>query len=207
MKKALFANKLAALFLIAFTVFVFLSPEFAEARRGGSFGGSRGFGRSSRSAPRSSFFNSKSSSSKKSFSSPSRSRSSFGGTRMSSQQAKMKYGTPRKVQAQKIYKNGVATNYRFNNYGGYSSGLMTGYMMGHTSWMWSMPFHPAFYYSRPVVVNNPDGTVDVYPPSFSFMKLIIGLIFLLVIFLIIRSFIRKLKGNSSGGISNKSSFS
>jgi len=61
-----------------------------------------------------------------------------------------------------------------------------GYMMGSIPFMWHTPFHPAYYYSRPSYVTNPDGTVEVYPPTFSYMTLfftivIIGGIVLLVV--------------------------
>ncbi len=191
-------------FLAVFALMIFLLPDFAEARRGGSFGGSRGGSRSSfkssrsfsapkstqSSRPSSSFGSSRKSSSL--FSKDGR--SSFGGTSMSRQQAQAKYGTPRRVVNQS-YKNdaGGYSNYRMNDYGGYSSGLMHGYMMGQTSWMWAMPFHPAFYYSRPAYVYNSDGTVDVYPPTFSFFKLIVALFVLAIIVLIIRAVLRARK--------------
>jgi len=101
-----------------------------------------------------------------------RNQTSFGGTRMNSaKEYTSKYGVPRKsIQGNQI--QGVPQNYRVMDYGGYGSGLMTGYLMGHSTFLWSMPFHPAFYYTRPYYVTNKDGTVSVYPPTFSASKVI-----------------------------------
>jgi hypothetical protein len=90
-----------------------------------------------------------------------------------------------------------------NGYGGYGSGLMTGYMMGSSMWYWSMPFHPAFYYGRPAYVTNPDGTVGVYPPTFSWSRLFFTLMIVgLIGFLIYRAISQKRtysKSTYSGG--------
>lgn len=164
--------------------------EGFNLRRGGGFGGSRrSFGGSRRS-----------SSSRRSTSPSSRAKStpkaspkapSFGGNRMSSSQAKQKYGVPTKTQpVTKASASGQQTKYVMNHYGGYSSGLMTGYMMGSTSMMWMMPFHPAFYYSRPNYVENADGTVSVYPPTFSWGKLFITLIIIGVIVYFVRNYFK-----------------
>ncbi len=213
-------RRMLGILTIIFILGVFLSPDFAEARGGRS--GRSSFGRS-----RSSSFKSKSSRSKSSFgkkrsssrlnkssrtttrsSIPKTKQSSFGGNRLSNQKAyTSKYGAPRKTSTYSG-KNaaGQNQNYVVNNYGGYGSGLMTGYMMGSTSWMWAMPFHPAFYYSRPYYVNNPDGTIGVYPPTFSFGKLIFTIMILGVIILIIRAVIRAKKRQREGGGGNFSSF-
>jgi hypothetical protein len=95
------------------------------------------------------------------------------------------YGIPR--QSAPVQVPGVSTPYMTHSYGGYGDGLMMGYMMGRTSMMWSTPFHPAFYYSRPTYVQNPDGTIEAYPPTFSFFKLFMGLaIFGLIVWLVMR---------------------
>lgn len=180
-----------------------LSEISPELRRGRSFGGSR---RRSSSRSRSRFSarsnsNSRSKSNNKSFGGGSRNRRSssqsmassprrpsFGGKRMAPADAKKKYGTPRKSETiNRKSATGQNTNYVMHSYGGYGSGLMTGYMMGTTSWMWSMPFHPAFYYSRPVYVTNTDGTVGVYPPTFSFSRIF----FILMIIAILIWFFRR----------------
>ncbi len=192
---------------IAFFLISELLPEDLYAR-GGRSGGGRSFG-GSRSSSRS-FGGSRSSSYKTSrTSSPSRSTytapsrlpksSSFGGTRMSSNyEARAKYGTPRKVDNYSMRDGqGVSRNYQMNDYGGYSSALMRGYMMGQvSSWMFYAPWHGAFWYSRPSYVENPDGTVAVYPPTFSTGKLIFtilivgGIIF--IIYVVVR---KKRRGN------------
>jgi hypothetical protein len=103
-------------------------------------------------------------------------RSSFGGTRKLQPAAanyQRSYGVPR--QSAPVSVPGASSPYIVHRYGGFTDGLMMGYLMGQTSMMWSMPFHPAFYYSRPVYVQNPDGTTEVYPPTFSFTKLLITL--------------------------------
>ena len=86
---------------------------------------------------------------------------------------------------------------------------MTGYAMGRTSWMWYMPFHPAFYYSAPPYVVRPDGVAEYYPPTFSFAKLfftilIVGAI-VFVIVTVIRNRRRAQMGYGGGG--SQSSFS
>ena len=188
-------------------------PENLFAR-GGSFGGSRGgggrsFGRSfggsrSSSSSRSSggLFGSspKSSPSKSSYSTPSRSTgSSFGGARkMTTASARAQYGTPRKVDNfQRREANGYSRNYQINDYGGYSSGLMRGYMMGQvTSYMMWAPWHGAYWYSRPTYVYNPDGTVGVYPPTFDYTKLFITLFIVGGIAFVVYVIVRNRKRNS-----------
>jgi uncharacterized membrane protein len=72
---------------------------------------------------------------------------------------------------------------------------MTGYMMGSIPFMWHTPFHPAFYYSRPQYLHNPDGSVEVYPGTFSFgsllMVIIIGGAVIYIIYRIVRTVRRK----------------
>ncbi len=189
--------------LILLTIFTFvLSPVIADAKgsfggsRGGSrsFGGSRGGGSSfgssrsksySRPSAPSSSYNRPSSTPSRSYSTP---RSSFGGNRMNSgQDYTRSYGIPRQSTPMSLRNNqGVNQNYVVHNYGGRGDGFMMGYMMGSIPFMWHTPFHPAYYYSRPSYVTNPDGTVEVYPPTFSYMTLfftivIIGGIVLLVV--------------------------
>jgi hypothetical protein len=89
-----------------------------------------------------------------------------------------------------------------HSYGGYTDGLMMGYLMGRTSAMWYTPFHPAFYYSRPVYVNNPDGTMEVYPPTFSFFRLFLGLAVLGLIVWLVMRFFRRRAGVDSGSQSS-----
>lgn len=151
----------------------------AEARRrGGSFGGRRSSGSVRRSTPSSSSSPRTSSRSTARTSSASR-RSSFGGNRLSSPSSYTKsYGIPRRTQAVTAPSmNGAGmARYNVHQYGGMSDRFMMGYLMGSTSWMWSMPFHPAFYYSRPAVYTHPNGQTDVYPPTFQFGKLIVTLV-------------------------------
>ncbi len=191
-------NILASLFL-ALTLFLFVAPDIADARRGSrrSFGGSR----RSYSKPKSTQKKSTQpkSSQRRSMVSPTNKKvTSFGGNRLSSSKAyTQKYGTPRKkstVQGKNA--QGMPQRYVVNNYGGYGSSLMTGYLLGSTSWMWAMPFHPAFYYSRPYYHQNADGTVSVYPPTFSATKLIFTLVIAAVIIYIIYTIIKSRRRKS-----------
>lgn len=204
--------------------------SFASKRSGSkSFGGSRSSSyKNTPSAPRSSFGGSKSSSPQstaprssfggsKSTPSPAMSpsassfsnrASSFGGRSMSRDQAQMKYGTPRRTETRSYRdNNGMNVNYRMHDYGGfgsgYASGLMTGYMMGHSSWYWRTPFHPAYYYSAPVYAVGHDGVPEMYPPVFSFVKLLFTLIVIAAIIFIIMILIKSRKRRSL----NSSSFS
>lgn len=183
---------LAALLLL-------LTPDILEARKGS--GGGRSFGGSRRSA----------SAPKQRAQTPSQQRNpsamqqrasqnktSFGGTRLnSSRDYTSKYGAPRKStpanQLSGDLAGKVPNNYVVHSYGGYGSSLMTGYMLGTAGWLWMMPFHPAFYYSKPYYVENEDGTVGVYPPTFSFGKLLFAIIIIAAIIFIIRSIIRSRK--------------
>lgn len=207
-------------------VILLAMPEDAGAMRGGfggggrsfggggrsfggsrSSGGSRSFGSPRTSTPQKSFGGTRSSAPKAIPNTPQGRVSSFGGNRMSSgTQYTQKYGTPRRTETRSFAgANGVQQNYVMHSYGGYGSGLMTGYMLGHTPWMWSTPFHPAFYYGRPYYVTNPDGGVEVYPPTFSYAKLFFTLIIVGAIIFIIYVMIR---GRKSGrGNYSQSSFS
>ncbi len=174
--------------LLLLSVFAFIiEPMAADARRGGgrSFGGSRSYRSPSRT-------HSSPSTPKRSFGqqSPSKPRSSFGGSRFSSgADYRKSYGAPRKSTPQTINGANGRQNVMVHSYGGMSDGFMMGYMMGSTSWMWMTPFHPAFYYSRPHYVTGTNGVTEVYPPTFSFLNLILGLIIVGgIIYLIYRLF-------------------
>lgn len=204
MKSKIFWSRILGLALIVLALTVFLAPEIAEARRGGSFGGFRrggGFGsfgssrRSTAPAPKRSSGGSTFGGTRRSSTPSATPRvTSFGGTRMSAQSARAKYGAPRRIETMRApgY-NGGYMNYNVHHYGGFGSGLMTGYILGHTPWYWSMPFHPAFYYSRPNYVQNADGSVDVYPPTFSFAKLFFGLILLAAILFVLWRIYKSMK--------------
>ncbi|MBE2190095.1 MAG: hypothetical protein IAE98_11560, partial [Candidatus Kapabacteria bacterium] len=144
-----------------------------ESRRGGSFGRSRG-------ATRSRSSNRSGTQARSTPPANPKKQPSFGGQRMDRQTAQAKYGAPRRTES--IRTNNAAggqMDYRVNHYGGFSSSLMTGYMLGNMAWWMTAP---AFFYSRPTYVENEDGTVDVYPPTFNFGKLFT---FLIVIFAIV----------------------
>jgi hypothetical protein len=172
--------------------------DFIQVRRGG--GGSRSFGGSRSRSSSKSTRSSKSSTSKSNLSpAPPSKKPSFGGTRMSASAAKAKYGTPRKTSTVTSKNSlGENVNYRVNDYGGFSSGLMMGYMTGQmTSWMWM----GSMMYSRPVYVTNDDGSTSVYPPTFSFTRLIILLLVIYIIYRIIKAIFFKKKAAVSGGSS------
>lgn len=176
-------------------LFAWVVPtEVLAQRRGGSFGGSRGggfggrsYGGGSRSfggsrgygAPRT-YPSRPSASPQRSpgYSAPSQSRNSFGGSRMSRPADYTgRYGVPRRTETRTFSgPNGARNNYVVNQYGGMGDGFMMGYMMGSAPWYWSMPFHPAFYYSRPYTVVNPDGTTGIYPGTFQWGTLLFTLI-------------------------------
>lgn len=150
-------------------------PRSSRPSGGGSFGGSRSTRPSS--TPRSS--PNYSTSPSRTTSTPRATTNSFGGSRMTSaSDYTSRYGMPRQTTRQAVPgTNGQS--YVVNRYGGMGDGFMMGYMMGSIPWYWSMPFHPAFYYSRPVTVANPDGTTAVYPGTFQwgtlfFTLLVIG---------------------------------
>ncbi len=184
---------------VAIFVAMFFLPDIAEARRGGgrSFGGSR---RSTNT------YKSKRTPTKTRTSKPrttQKNPTSFGGKRLNSSQAyTSKYGTPRKSTPQTVTTGGQSQRYVMNSYGGYGSGLMTGYVMGSTSWLWFTPFHPAFYYSRPYYNTNQDGTIGVYPPTFSIGKVFVTIILAAVVFFIIYAIIKNRKRKSSYGSSS-----
>ena len=71
---------------------------------------------------------------------------------------------------------GGNSNYVVHSYGGRGDGFMAGYMMGMIPWYWHTPFHPAFYYSQPVIVNGANGTREVYPGTFSIGSLLLILL-------------------------------
>lgn len=175
------------LYIIFLFLIVILVPEPADAK--GSFGGSRSLGRSfSRSThtrtvpPRTSFGGSR-----KRTTILGRGKSSFGSTRLNSSKAyTSRYGVPRKVVTSRRVK-GLPKNYRLMDYGDFRTGLMVGYMTGHTPFLWHTPFHRAFYYTQPYYVKHPDGTMNVYPPTFSFSKVIFMLfVFAGIIFVLYR---------------------
>ena len=160
-----------------FTILSFITlPFIAEAR--GSFGG-RGGGRSFGSR---SFGGFRSNSSSRSFGG----NRSFGSGRSfssnrfrpinSAKDYRSRYGIPRKTTAMNIGNNGSNRNYQVHSYGGIGDGFMAGYLMGSIPWYWHMPFHPAFYYSRPVVVQGANGNQEVYPGTFSIGSFLLGLL-------------------------------
>lgn len=190
----------AVVVVLALTLFI--SEADAQRRGGGSFGGSRGFSgsRSPSYAP--------SRPASPSSSPMSRSGGSFGGSRPQSAVAgsnyRSSYGVPRQSTPMSV--PGASSPYMVHSYGGYSDGLMTGYLMGRTSMMWSMPFHPAFYYSRPVYVTSPTGAVEVYPPTFSFFRLFMGMLIMGgVVFLVV--WLVRRRNNGGGYNTSQSSFS
>jgi hypothetical protein len=83
---------------------------------------------------------------------------------------------------------------------------MMGYMAGSIPWYWHTPFHGAFYYSQPIIVENEDGTVDVYPPEFNWTKLIMVILFFGAIIVVIIVIIRN-KRKRKLEASSQSSFS
>ncbi len=102
--------------------------------------------------------------------------SSFGGKRLESGQIyRKRYGVPRKVERVSLPSSAGKQPVQLNYYGGMSDQFMLGYLMGSAPWYWSLPFHPAFYYSRPYIVENPDGSVEVYPGTFSWARLFLVL--------------------------------
>lgn len=202
------SNKLAKFFSVFGLLLVlglFVAPEYAEARRGGRVG--RSFGNSrSRTKTKTTRPSTKPRTSAQSL--RNQKKPSFGGTRMNSgREYTSKYGTPRKSETRTMKDGaGKQQNYVMNGYGGYGSGLMSGYMMGSitSSMMW-MPWHGAYWYSRPYYVNNPDGTIGVYPPTFSWSKLLFSLIVIGIIIFIIKRLLFGSKSRTQEN--NTSSFS
>lgn len=186
MKRKNVIAKFIGVSIIIFVLSIFLMPELVEARRGGgrSFGGSRSF------KPRTTQPVNPQSFGTQRLNKP----TSFGGYRISKEQARAKYGIPKKVsQTTQVDGNGMNRTYNIHHYDGYASGLMTGYIMGHTSWLWMLPFHPAFYYTKPYYVENEDGSVDVYPPTLSFGRILLGIIIFATIIWIIYKIYTSLK--------------
>ncbi len=188
-------------FIVVALMWMFIAPDILDARRGSS--GRRSFGGSRSKSTKTT--NKTRTPAKKPTATAQRNtgpKPSFGGTRLnSSKNYTQKYGAPRKTETRTM-KNAQGQNQRYvmNSYGGYGSGLMTGYMMGATPFLWSTPFHPAFYYSRPYYVNNPDGTIGVYPPTFSWSKvfftlIVVGII-VYIIYIIIRNKKRRARSES-----------
>jgi cbb3-type cytochrome oxidase subunit 3 len=179
--------------IIAATLFMILPLDaLAQRRGGGSFGGSRrsysaprggggSFGGSRRSSPSTA---PRTSPTPRSGSGPTRygnaptMRNSMGGTRMTSgADYTSRYGTPRRTESRAFTgSNGQRSNYVVNQYGGMGDGFMMGYLMGSIPWYWSMPFHPAFYFSRPYTSVNPDGSTAVYPGTFQWGTLFLTLL-------------------------------
>lgn len=183
--KRYFNIAMVATFL--FLLFASIMPDDLYARRG-SFGGSRSSSRSfssrsnsSRSVSRGSSFGGKRSSSSE------RSMQSATPRRVSNADMRTQYGIPRKVEKVRTTNNsGVSRDYQINDYGGYSSGLMRGYVTGSiASHMSYLPWYGAFWYTSPQYVTNQDGSVSVYPPTFNWTKLIIILAIIYFIFKII----------------------
>lgn len=213
--------------ILALLFFFFPLDALLYSQKGrSSFGGSRSVTPRSFSSPRmrqprSSFGGTRSMAPLPRTSSPFRTqqnalpRSSFGGKAssgiLSQSNIMRKYGVPRKVITSREIPN-LPSNVVVNHYGNFASGLMMGYLMGHTSWLWYLPFHPAFYYGPPQRVVNPDGTISYYPPTFDFGKLFMTLIFFGSIgFIAYQFFKSRRKRNSFTGFNSrnlsKSSFS
>ncbi len=211
-------NTIAILAIVVALFTMVLPLDSLAQRRGGSFGGSRGgsrsyssprngggsFGGSRRSTPSGTATAPRSGSTQRYGSAPT-TRNSFGGSRMnSSGDYTSRYGAPR-ATAKESYSGagGTRTNYTVNRYGGMGDGFMMGYVMGSMPWYWSMPFHPAYYYSRPYTALNPDGTTGVYPGTFQWgtlfftLLLVGGVIFIVYVWL--RNRRRRSLGYSSAG--------
>ncbi|MFM8472398.1 MAG: hypothetical protein ACKOBV_02610 [Candidatus Kapaibacterium sp.] len=213
---------------ITFITLAFLvAPDMDAGGRGGSFGGSRGgsFG-GSRGGSFGGSRSYRSYSSPRSATRPAPSSgynggSSFGGSRSSgtsmfrsggrmnsAQEYTRSYGVPRRTETAPMRgSDGVSRNYVFNQYGGYADGLMTGYAMGRMSWWWFTPFHPAFYYTAPPYVMRPDGTMEYFPPTFSFGKLLLTLVIVAAVVFIIVVMIRNRRRRMNGPVDlSQSSF-
>lgn len=197
-------------FALVFSLFPF-AELFAKGGRG-SFGGSRSF--SGRSFGGSKSFGGSRSTSPRFSTTPrgipqATPRSSFSRSATSTfnrADIQRKYGVPRRqITSQQMA--GLPKNTIVNHYGDYASGLMMGYLMGHTSWLWYLPFHPAFYYSQPVRVVNPDGTISYYPPTFDWGKFFMTWIIIgAIAFIIYNYFKNKRRRISNASDLSKSSF-
>lgn len=157
-----------------------------------SFGGSRSYSVPRSSLPPSSFGRSGSGGSPVALPrSSNRSTWSLGTPLGSPDSYRRSYGIPRRQEVRTITTPEGQRNVILHSYGGYADGLLMGYLMGQTSWLWFTPFHPAFYYSQPYYVPRPDGTVEYYPPTFSpakviFMLIVVGTI-AFIVWVIIRT--------------------
>lgn len=80
-----------------------------------------------------------------------------------------------------------------------ADGFMMGYMMGSIPWYFSMPFHPAFYFSRPYTVANPDGSVGVYPGTFQWGTLFLTLIVLAALGFIVVMWLKRRRQRALAG--------
>lgn len=219
-------KRLSLVAMVAATLAALVPADAFAQRRGGSFGGSRSSGRSystprsgggsfggRRSAPSTAPTRRAPSGSRppSSFGSrpttrPSSTPSSigsnrYGGSRLSSSQAyTSRYGVPRQAERRAIPNgSGGYQNVTVNRYGGMGDGFMMGYLMGSIPWYYSMPFHPAFYYSRPYTVANPDGSTAVYPGTFQFGSLIMTLIVLGVVVFILWVMFKRRRQRHGGG--------
>ncbi len=129
--------------------------------------------------------------------------SSFGGKRLASGNIyRKRYGVPRKVERVSLPSSTGDHPVQLNYYGGMADQFMLGYLMGSAPWYWSLPFHPAFYYSRPYIVENPDGSVEVYPGTFSWSRLLLVLAGALLASFLIWRIIRIRRQQSSSGSSS-----
>lgn len=206
-------TKTILIVILSFALVLSLFPLEELLAKGGrsSFGGSRSF--SSRSFGGSKSFGGTRSTSPRFSTTPRNTRtiprSSFGKTATSTfsrGDIQRKYGIPRRqITSQQM--SGLPRNTIVNHYGDYASGLMMGYLMGHTSWLWYLPFHPAFYYSQPVRVVNPDGTVSYYPPTFDWGKFFMTWIIIAAIVFVVYTYFKNKRRRISGvGDLSKSSF-
>ncbi len=196
------------LFIIIALSLALLLPDIAEAYRGGrggSFGSRRSMSSRSYSRP---------SSSRPSYSSSpssgvSRAKSpSFGGSRTTRTDYTNRYGVPRRTSTYTGTNGaGMSQNYRVNDYGGYSSGLMMGYMQGSiASHMMWLPWYGAFWYTQPHYSDpDADGIIEVYPPTFNYTKLIFMIIIVGLIGYFVYSRIRRRRYGY--GEDSRSSFS
>lgn len=126
--------------------------SFGAARSSGSFGGGTASSSSS-------------TASRGSFGSFGRSGSmgSGGSIRTSTVQPRY-YGRPSTYSRTVVYNGMSVPAYHYGFWSGYSMGWMT------PRWYYYTPFHPAFYYGRPVYYEG-----GIYPGEFSFGRLVIGL--------------------------------
>jgi hypothetical protein len=133
-------------------------------------------------------------------------RNSFGGSRLNrSTDYTSRYGAPRRTETRSF--NGPNGNrpYVVNRYGGMADGFMMGYMMGAIPWYFSMPFHPAFYYSRPYTAANPDGSVGVYPGTFQWGTLFMTLLIVAALGFILVMWLRRRRRALTGSESSSDS--